>query len=151
MKTILIITLTAISIAANAQLFSTVSGNVAYGKNTASGNDVYALCLTTPISENISLGLIGANDGNRWLAGAATINLGKEWKLSDRIGITANIGSGPAINWQTHKPTAYSFFDVGPNYHLNQNISFGGRVLVANVADRSGVDILGVVGFNWKF
>lgn len=133
------------------ELFSNVSANVAYGRNTDSGDTVYAFALTTPINKNISLGVIAANDGGRWLAGAATINLGTELLVTEKIGITANIGSGPAMNWETHKLTAYSFFDVGPNYHFTKNISIGGRVLVANVADRSGVDILGVLGASWKF
>lgn len=133
------------------ELFSNLSANVAYGANTDSGNQVYALAITTPINKNISLGVIGANDGGRWLVGAATINLGTEIRLTERLGITGNIGTGPAIDWQTKRATAYTFVDVGPNLHLTKNISIGTRAVVANVADRNGVDILGLAGVSWKF
>ena len=133
------------------ELFSTVTANAALGANSDSGNTVYALMVSTPISESISLGLIGANDGGRWVAGAATVNLGKEWLLTDKLGVNANIGSGMGVDLFTHRPTAYSFFDVGGIYHVSRNLSVGVSGVVANVADRSGVDILGAASVSWKF
>ena len=133
------------------ELLSSVSGTIAYGQNTASGNNVYALAISTPISQNFAVSLIGANDGGRWLASAATVQLGDKWAVSDRISLTANAGSGIAYDIFTQRPTIYSFVDGGADYRLTKSVSIGGKVVIANLADRAGIDVLGALSIGYKF
>ena len=130
---------------------SGVSGTVAYGRNTDSDNDVYAIAVTTPISKLFAVSLIGANDGGRWLASAATVQLGDKWAVSDKVSLCANVGSGIAYDIFTQRPTIYSFVDGGVDYAISKNVTIGGKLIVADLADRKGIDVLGALSVGFKF
>jgi len=136
---------------AKADLLSSVSGTIAYGQNLSSGNNVYALAISAPISQYFAVSLIGANDGGRWLASAATVQLGDKWAITDKVSLCANAGSGIAYDIFTQRPTIYSFVDAGVNYQLSKNLTIGGKIIVADLADRAGMDVLGAISIGYKF
>ena len=122
------------------------------GKGTAKGAHwIEALDLNVPLSQMVSVTVIGDHIGDSWQEGGGTLTFSRtdNWPLVGKV--TESIGDGGVYDFKAKGMANYLYTQYDKQWDINGRLYVHAGVAVANISTVSGVQIIagGGVTYHW--